>query len=66
VIVRRETVESYCFFALLLCCVFALLTWLLGMLRPKGFGALPAALWISLLTIVLLCSGVIGILEFSH
>jgi hypothetical protein len=35
-------------------------------LRPKGFGALPAALWISLLTIALLCSGVIGIFEFSH
>jgi hypothetical protein len=58
--------ESLCFVVVIVCCVCALAAWLVGMLRPKGFGALPAALWIGLLTIALLCSGVIGVLDFSH
>jgi hypothetical protein len=33
-------------------------------IRPKGFGAWPAALWIGLLLIALLCSGTIGFFEF--
>jgi hypothetical protein len=42
----------------------AFLAWLVGMVRPKGFGAWPAALWIGLLLIALLCSGRIGFFEF--
>jgi hypothetical protein len=64
VIVRPATVESLCFLVLIVCCVLAFLTWLVGMVRPKGFGAWPAALYITLLLIALLCSGTIGFLEF--
>ena len=57
-------VETLCFVVLLVCCLFAFLAWLVGMVRPKGFGAWPAALWIGLLLIALLCSGTIGFFEF--
>jgi hypothetical protein len=64
VIVRPETGESLSFLVLIVCCVLAFLTWLVGMVRPKGFGAGPAALYITPLLVALLCSGTIGFLEF--
>jgi hypothetical protein len=64
VIVRRTDVEGFCFVVLLVSCLLAFLAWLVGMVRPKGFGAGPAALWIGLLLIALLCSGTIGFIEF--
>jgi hypothetical protein len=36
------------------------------MVRPKGFGAFPAALYVTLLLIALLCSGIVGFLEVVH
>jgi hypothetical protein len=60
---RSATLESLCFLVLIICCVLALLTWVVGMVRPKGFGARPAALYVTLLLIALLCSGAIGFLE---
>lgn len=65
-IVRRTSVESLCFMVLIGCCLLAFLTWLLGMVRPKGFGAFPAALYVTLLLIALLCSGIVGFLEVVH
>ena len=62
--VRLATVESFAFIVLLACCGLAFLSWIVGMLRPRGFGALPAALWIGLLVVALLCSGTIGFIEY--
>jgi hypothetical protein len=50
--------------ALLVCCLLAFFTWLFGMIRRKPFGAWPAAFFVGLLLIVLVCSGMIGYLEF--
>ena len=36
------------------------------MLRPKSFGAVPAMLWLSLIGIALVCSAIVGFLEFTH
>jgi hypothetical protein len=57
-------VEVFCFFMLLACCLLAVLAWLVGMARPKAFGHWPAALWIGLLSIALVCSAAIGFFEF--
>jgi hypothetical protein len=53
-------VETLCFVALLVCGLCAFLAWLVGMVRPKGFGAWPAALWIGLRS---RCC-VLGLLDF--
>jgi hypothetical protein len=57
-------VESLSFEVLVVCCLSAVIAWLVGMLRPKGFGALPTALWVGLLIAALLCSAAIGVIEF--
>jgi hypothetical protein len=49
---------------MLACCLFAFFAVLVGMVRPKPFGQWPAALWIGLLTIALLCSATVGFFEF--
>jgi hypothetical protein len=66
VLLRPTDVESLSFDLLVVCCASAVIAWLVGMLRPKGFGAFPAALWVSLLTVALLCSATIGVIEFLH
>ena len=64
--IRRTTVETYCFYALLLCCLAALLAWILGMVHPKPFGAIPAAVWIGMVVTAIVLSGVIAVLEYAH
>jgi hypothetical protein len=66
VLVWRATVESYCSVILLASGASAALAWLVGMLRPKGLGALPAAVWLGLITMALICSAVIGFLEVTY
>ena len=66
VLLRPTDVESLSFDVLLVCCLSAAIAWVVGMLRPKGFSALPAALWVSVLTVALLCSATIGVIEFLH
>ena len=63
-LVYWRTVETYCFVVLLIAAVLALAAWIFGMLRPS-FGALPAALWITLVTVQLACAAIIGAIEFS-
>jgi hypothetical protein len=64
--IRRATIETFCFDIVVLCCLTAFCIWCFGMLRPKGFGAVPAALWVGLLITALLCSGTIGLLEVTR
>jgi hypothetical protein len=66
VLVWLATVESFCFLILLASGASALLAWLVGMLCPKSFGALPAGLWLGLISMALICYLVIGFLEFTH
>ena len=61
-IVEPASVESFSLISLLVCSALAFLS---GMVRPKQFSALPAAMWVSLLVVALLCSGTIGFIEFS-
>jgi hypothetical protein len=59
-----RTVETYCFIVLFVSAILALGAWIFGMVRPS-FGALPAALWIALVSIQLTCAAIIGAIEFS-
>ncbi len=62
----REDVENYCFLALLVSCAVATVAWFVGMLRRKPFGAMPAAVWVLLITVALLCAAIIGGIEFTR
>jgi len=61
--VRLTTVETVCFEVMLIAMFAALAAWTWGMVR-KSFGAIPAALWLILCGISLICAATIGILEF--
>jgi len=61
---RTDDIEWVSFDALLVCCLLAFFTWLFGMIGRKPFGAWPAAFFVGLLPIALVCSGMIGYLEF--
>jgi hypothetical protein len=63
-LVYWRSVETYCFIFLLVSAILALGAWIFGMVRPS-FGALPAALWITLVAIQLACAAIIGVIEFS-
>ena len=61
--VRLTTVETVCFEVMLIAMFAALAAWTWGMVR-KSFGAIPAALWLILCGISLICAATIGVLEF--
>jgi len=61
-IVELASLESFSLILLLVCSALAFLS---GMVRPNEFGGLPAAMWVSLLVVALLCSGTIGFIESS-
>jgi hypothetical protein len=63
-VIRRTDVGSFCFLLLVMCRSLALIMWIVSMLRRNEFGALPAGMWTSLLIVVLLCSGILGVLDF--
>jgi hypothetical protein len=58
-------VERTCEKILLVSVCVALVTWGLGMSR-KSFGATPALLWVILISVSLVCSLIIGVIEFTH
>ena len=62
---RPQTVETFCFAILVVSVATAVAAWIWGMTR-KSFGAIPALLWLVLVSISLVCAGIIGVLEFMH
>ncbi len=62
---RPQTIETVCFATLLVSVSTAIAVWMWGMVR-KSFGAIPALLWIVLVSVSLVCTAIIGILEFGH
>lgn len=63
--VRRSTVETFCFNVMLASLATGFTVWLFGMAR-KSFGAIPALLWIVLTCLSLTCAGIVGVLEFTR
>jgi len=64
--IRQQTVETVCFEIMLVSMGTAIASWIWGMVRKSPFGAIPALLWIILVCVSLVCSAIIGILEFRH
>jgi hypothetical protein len=60
------SIENYCFLGLLGSCGAAVVAWTYGMFRRKPFGAIPAAIWVALLALALVCGVVIAVIEFLN
>ena len=63
---RIASIENYCFVGLLGSCGSAVVVWTYGMFRRKPFGAVPAAIWMTLLLLALACGVVIAAIDLLN